>query len=100
MPKYVTIFGRKIPIKLCTKEQLDLIYKDAAGIWDPTTRTIYIDKNAPKKTQLYWLYHEMGHATKTFVGLDQILPSELQEVIVQSFATLIEDVLSQKGIFK
>jgi len=100
MPKHVTIFGRKIPIKLCSKEQLDMIFKDAAGIWDPVTRTIYIDSSAPKKTQLYWLYHEMGHATKTFVGLDQILAPELQEIIVQSFATLIEDIVNQKGSFK
>jgi hypothetical protein len=100
MPKFVTIYGRKIPIKICTKEQLDVIFQDAAGIWDPTQRVIYIDGNAPKRTQLYWLYHEMGHACKTFTGLDQILPPELQEVIVQSFATLIEDVIAQKSIFK
>jgi hypothetical protein len=100
MPKYVTIFGRKIPVKLASREELDSLFKDAAGIWDPTTRIIYIDKSAPKETQLYWLYHEMGHATKTFVGLDQILPPELQEIICQSYATLIEDVLKQKAIFK
>jgi len=100
MPKYVTIFGRKILVKLATREQLDMLFKDAAGIWDPTTRIIYIDKTAPKQAQLYWLYHEMGHAAKTFVGLDQVLPAELQEIICQSYATLIEDVLKQRAIFK
>lgn len=100
MPKYVVIFGRTIPIKYISKEQLDKHIVSAEGIWDSYTRSIYINKAAPKNVQLYYIYHEMGHAAKTFTGLDQILSAELQEVIVQTFATLIEDVIKQKNIFR
>lgn len=100
LPKSVEIMGRTIPIKLVSKEDLNKWIMGAEGIWDTYTRTIYINKEAPLQIQKYYVYHEMGHAMKTFVGLDQVISAELQEVIVQSYATLIEDVLKQANILK
>jgi Zn-dependent peptidase ImmA (M78 family) len=100
LPKSVQVFGRKIPIKLVPKEELNSYIQGAEGIWDTYTRTIYINKEAPLIVQKYYIYHEMGHAIKTFTGLDQILNPELQEIIVQSYATLIEDILKQHKIFE
>lgn len=90
------ILGRKIPIKLLEKKELDKYITNAEGIWDTYTRTIYICKTAPKAVQKYYLYHEIGHALKHFVGLDQVISPEVQEIIVQSYATLIEDIVSQR----
>lgn len=92
--------GRTIPIKLISKDELNNMIVGAEGIWDTYTRTIYINKEAPLVIQKYYIYHEMGHAMKTFTGLDQVIMAELQEVIVQSYATLIEDVLKQARILK
>lgn len=96
MPKYVTILGRKIPIKLATREQLDRIIPNAEGIWDGYNQIIYIYKAAPKHIQKYCLYHEIGHALLTFTGIDQTINPELQEIIVQSYATLIDDIVMNR----
>jgi Zn-dependent peptidase ImmA (M78 family) len=97
MPTFVTVYGRKIPIKYITREKLDTFIPNAEGIWDSYTRTIYICKTAPLKIQMYYIYHEVGHAVMNFTGLDQILPPEIQEVICQSYATVMEDLGSIKA---
>lgn len=96
MPKFVMVLGRKVPIKMLSKQELDKFIPHAEGIFDTYTRSIYICKSAPKHVQKYYLYHEIGHALKHFVGLDQVISPEVQEIIVQSYATLIEDILSQR----
>jgi Zn-dependent peptidase ImmA (M78 family) len=100
MPTFVMVYGRKIPIRYINKDQLNEHINGAEGLWDTYTRQIYINKEAPKCVQYYYIYHEMGHAVLTYTGLDQILSAELQEVIVQSFATMFEDVVKQKNKFK
>lgn len=95
LPKHVAVMGRLIPIKYIKKAQLNAMIQNAEGIWDTYERTIFINTEAPRDIQLYYIYHEMGHALKTMVGLDQIIQPEIQEIIVQSYATLIEDVLKQ-----
>lgn len=96
----VEVMGREIPIRYITKSELNQMIQSAEGIWDTYERAIYINKEAPIKIQKYYIYHEIGHAVKTFTGLDQVILPELQEVIVQSFATLIEDVLRQSAKLK
>jgi Zn-dependent peptidase ImmA (M78 family) len=100
MPTSVIVFGRKIPIKYITSKQLSKFIINAEGIWDTYTRTIYINKEAPVAVQKYYIYHEMGHAVMTFVGLDQIIQAEMQEIIVQSFATMQEEFIKQASLFK
>lgn len=100
LPRKVTIMGREIPIKYISKTKLNDMIQNAEGIWDSYDRCIYISKDAPRNIQLYYIYHEIGHALKNFTGLDQVIPPEIQEIIVQSFATLIEDVLKQSHKLK
>lgn len=100
LPKSVTIMGREIPIKYISKAQLVKMIPNAEGIWDTYERKIYINKEAPRNIQLYYIYHEIGHALKTIVGLDQVIQAEFQEVIVQSYASLIEDILKQSSKLK
>lgn len=95
MPQDVEVLGRVLPIKYITKTELNELILNAEGVWDTYTRCIYINKEAPEKVQLYYIYHEIGHALKTIVGLDQVIAPELQEIIVQSYASLIEDILKQ-----
>jgi hypothetical protein len=106
MPKSVVVFGRTIPIKYLSKEEIAAVYASSGGsgspigLWDSSTRTIYLCKDYPESEQLYTLLHEMGHAAKTFTGLELILPAEIQELVVQTFATLGEDLLRQAAKFK
>lgn len=100
LPTDVEIMGRKIPVRYISKPEMEKIYPNAIGVWESTLRTIFILKDTTDEEKLYTLYHEMGHALKSFVGLDQVIAHELQEVIVQSYATLIEDILNQSQKLK
>jgi Zn-dependent peptidase ImmA (M78 family) len=102
MPKSVTLFGRKIPVKIVDAETMAKIWAEAGGsgvpfgLWDCINRVIYLLKSLPRREKLYTLYHEMGHACLTFTGLDLILDGNIQELLVQSYATLIEDILKMR----
>ena len=92
IPKSVRILGRKIPVKLITRAELDKIYQGAGALWDSETRTIYIDKNVRPEIQWMYLYHEMHHALHNIVGVDQFIPGEILEILCQSGASFLEDV--------
>lgn len=100
MPKSVVIFGRTIPIKYLSQKQIDKIIPGAFGVWDPEHYCIYMMKEQSRVSFFRTLRHEVGHAVKTITGLDQVLPPELQEIIVQTFAGLIEDVQKQAAKFR
>lgn len=100
LPSSIEVFGRKIPIKYIDKEELNKMIQNAEGIWDTYERCIYINKEAPRNIQLYYIYHEMTHAKHNFTGIDQMLPPEFVEIICQCTATLIEDVLNQSSKLK
>lgn len=100
LPTELEVMGRVIPIKYIHKDDLNQMITGAEGIWDTYTRTIYINHEAPIEVKFYYSFHEAGHAVMTFTGLDQVIAPELQEIIVQTFATLIEDILKQSNKFK
>jgi len=104
LPKSVTIYGRKIPIINIPSEEILKLYPDfnqaPHGLWDSGKRVIVINSDLELLDQRYVLFHEMSHAVNTFNGVELIIGPELQEILVQSNATLIEDVLSQAHIFK
>jgi len=100
LPRKVTVMGRVIPIRYISKAKLNAMFPNAEGVWDSYERCIFINREAPRNIQLYYIYHEMGHAIKNFIGLDQVIQAEFQEVIVQSYATLIEDILKQSNKLK
>ena len=104
LPKSVTIFGRKIPVKNISSKNILKLYPDfnqaPQGLWDSGNRVIIINSDFPIADQKYTLYHEISHCVNTFVGLDLILDPSLQEIIVQSFATAIEDILKDSTNLK
>jgi len=104
LPKNVTIFGRKIPVYSLSSEEIKKLYPEfnqaPQGLWDSCHRKIVINSDFPLLDQKYTLNHEMAHSVMTFVGLDLIIDPSLQEVIVQTMATLIEDALNQSQLLK
>ncbi|CAI4033613.1 MAG TPA: ImmA/IrrE family metallo-endopeptidase [Nitrospiraceae bacterium] len=63
IPAHVILpFGYRILVKQVTDSEMDARDKDADGIWDSDTRTIYIRKRLPVTRRRYILAHELGHA--------------------------------------
>lgn len=104
LPRIVTVFGRKLPIIQLSSEEIKKAYPDfqqaPQGLWDSCNRKIVINKDFPIEDQFYTLFHELAHASFTFSGVDLVIQPELQEVIVQTVATLTEDVLAQSKALK
>jgi len=104
LPKSVTIFGRKIPIKNIHSKKILELYPEFThaphGLWDAGLRHIVINSELHLQDQKYTLLHEISHVVNTFNGIELIINPEIIEILVQSNATLIEDVLSQAHILK
>lgn len=104
LPKSVTVFGRKIPVHTLSSEEIKRLYPDFTnapqGLWDAGSREIIINSDFHLKDQRYTLLHEISHAVNTFNGIDLIIHPDIIEILVQSNATLLEDVLEQAQILK
>jgi Zn-dependent peptidase ImmA (M78 family) len=100
MPKSVCVLGDKIPIKVVSQEVMDQLLgqSGAIGLWASDLKTIFISKDSNKDERLYTLCHEIGHVLFTKVGLDQVLAPELQEILVQSYSTVIVDIIKKRTV--
>lgn len=99
IPKSIVIFGRKIPIKTLSSKDIIKLYPDyqhaPQGLWDSCNEWIVINKDFNLKSQHYTLAHEIAHSVNTFNGVDLIIDPSIQEILAQSTATLIQDILKQ-----
>ncbi len=104
IPKSVTIFGRKIPIKNIPGKKILELYPEFThppqGLWDAGERIIVINSDLHILDQKYTLFHEISHVVNTFNGIELVISPEIIEILVQSNATLIEDVLAQAHLLK
>lgn len=96
LPKWVNVSGRKIPIRYLSPEEVEAQNPGAGGWFNQWEREICISSDAPDHVKLYWIFHETAHASQLFSGISQTLPTEFEEVICQSTATLIEDILNSE----
>ncbi|MBH0180133.1 MAG: ImmA/IrrE family metallo-endopeptidase [Nitrospira sp.] len=55
-------FGYRITVRQLSDVEMDKRDKDADGIWDADTKTIYLRKRLPVTRRRYILAHELGHA--------------------------------------
>lgn len=63
IPGWVVLpFGYRISVRQLSDVAMDKLDKDADGIWDAETKTIYIRKSLPLTRRRYILAHELGHA--------------------------------------
>lgn len=104
LPKSVSIFGRKIPIRNIPGKKIIELYPEFThppqGLWDAGKREIIINSDLHLIDQKYTLYHEISHCINTFNGIELIISPDIIEILVQSNATLIEDILAQAKILK
>ena len=86
MKKSVNVFGQNISI---VKKNNLLKDEDAYGLYDPSSKTIYIDEDLPPNTARETLIHECGHALFHRAGLSQSkIASDLEEIIVEQFTIM------------
>jgi len=104
LPKSITILGRIIPIKCLPGDKIKELYPQfehtPQGLWDSADRVIVLNNQYPLKDQFYTLLHECFHSSFTTTGLDLILNADLQEILVQTCASVAEDLLSQQRTLK
>lgn len=60
--RVVLPFGYRIAVRQLTDLEMDERDRNADGVWDDETRTIYIRKRLPITRRRYILAHELGHA--------------------------------------
>jgi Zn-dependent peptidase ImmA (M78 family) len=84
------VFGMKINVKLS-----DLRRENIAGFFSPTHNEIQICKSLKKTDKEQTLMHEFLHAVFYRMGIIQSkMPIELEEIIVENFATAITENFS------
>lgn len=60
--RVVLPFGYHISVRQVPDSEMDRRDKNADGIWDCESKTIYIRKRLPVTRRRYILAHELGHA--------------------------------------
>jgi len=88
IPKSICIMGENVKVQF-VKDWSDhpAANNETAGIFYPSTMTIYLDRRCSRATQERFFLHEVGHAICFITGISQTAPNEMEEVIVQSFAS-------------
>ncbi len=57
------------------------------GTWEPSTRTVELDRSASPQHQLRTLFHELTHAALDDAGVAYLLSEEGAETICEAIAT-------------
>lgn len=79
----LSVFGSLVKV-----EVIDGLHAEGiAGAYNGTLKKIYISIEQQKEDATHTLLHELGHAIIDRTGIRQSLSSELEEVIVENFAT-------------
>lgn len=93
----VNILGRSFKIKYVSLEVLFKVSgQSAVGCLDWEKREILIYKDLNERERMLCLYHEFTHAMHFTTGLNQIIPPEIQEILCETNASLIEDIMAMQ----
>ena len=89
----ILVFGEKIPVTILPLE-------DAGGYFYPNERRIEIDSELSDKDFYRILLHEIMHSALDRVSVSGNIPSELEEVIVDTLSKVISEnfYIKQKPI--
>ena len=98
IPKQVTILGKTFKVKQVSAQEIEKKYNGRAyGIMDFSSKLIYIDKSLNPEDMLSTYLHECCHVVTYIVGLNQVIPGDLMEILCESMANGIMDVLNTKA---
>lgn len=82
LPKQLHVYGRNIPVNLAKHDE-------HAGMFCKEEYKIYITPDQTEHEKWTTLLHEMFHAVVHRCSIYQALDDNLEEIIVDSFATAI-----------
>lgn len=93
IPKTVTILGRKFTVKVISKEVIEKeIGTGVMGGMNYTKKSILISNNMSKEDMYITYLHEVCHVGMYVTGLNQVIPSEMQEILCETLANTFFDV--------
>jgi Zn-dependent peptidase ImmA (M78 family) len=96
IPKRVNLLGRIFLVKIVSTQVIyDKMGTPVWGLMDWMEKTIYICSELNEHEQILTLFHECTHAVHYIYGLNQVISPELQEILCESTANMIEDLLPQ-----
>lgn len=95
LPKSITILGRKIKIRIVTAKKLQsLTGIGSIGAFDGDNLIIYLNNELSNREMQITFFHECSHVFLNTVGLNQVISVKLAEVICESFANGIFDLVN------
>lgn len=86
----VVILGLRVPVKL-KRNIVDERGNSLFGYYDPEKREIVLNKDQTDESLRRTLYHEVGHAFMDRIGVRVAISGELNEVISEGIANLIDE---------
>jgi len=92
-PSSIDVFGATIEI--IERKYLTFGEDKVDGLFIPDQKVILIEKTLSKEDKIQTLIHELGHAVIWRVSINQSgLSPELEEVIVDTYATMLTEVFN------
>jgi hypothetical protein len=88
MPKKLTIFGKTVKVKVVE------LPEDTCG--DFEKNVIRIRKSLSHDEQMGTLIHEIFHAILYNINISQIMPHELEEIIIENFTETLTQLFELK----
>lgn len=82
----LTILGQKVPVKV-TKE----LPENLAGLYNTKDKEILISEGQSKSDAVMTLVHEAFHALSHRAGLNQVISSEMDEIIAEQVSIMIHE---------
>lgn len=95
-PNKINVLGENIKIYWVKKPIIDQHGRQLAGFFDSVNRKIVIHISDNEKENQATLIHEAIHSVMFVVGLNQVISSELSEVICESMTRFIENNFKKK----
>jgi Zn-dependent peptidase ImmA (M78 family) len=89
IPKTIMVFGKKFKVKIIDTHEF-------AGMMDAEKGVIYLSVHQTKEQMLSTYFHEIFHALHYRIGLNQALSRDMMEVLAESQATLMMEILTLK----
>lgn len=84
LPRRLKGAGGPITVRLVKRVRVE--GESCWGSWEPSTRTVRLEKGAPIEHQWRTLHHEWMHAVLHDSGIQELLSEEGQEALCQAIA--------------
>ena len=91
MRKSVNIYGMRVKIKHVESLKHPETGETCLGLFDPTTKVIWLEANISDKEKYATLCHEIIHATQFRLGYMQIFQIEFIETMAETFGNMIAE---------